>query len=56
MITGRRAEVPFQLELQASAAGLMHQTLDTHSTMFTFVKADYIVYIRPDLQIVTLGK
>lgn len=24
--------------------------------MFTFLRADFIVYIRPDLQIVTLGK
>ncbi len=30
--------------------------LEVPSYMQTFLRADFIVYIRPDLQIVTLGK
>jgi hypothetical protein len=53
MITGRKSEMPFLLQFTpANALVVPTQT----SYMITFLRADFIVYIRPDLQIVTLGK
>ena len=51
MITGRKSQYPFQLQMSATPKFSAHT-----SYMFTFLRADFIVYIRPDLQIVTLGK
>jgi hypothetical protein len=51
MITGRKSQYPFQLQMWSSGKFSPHP-----SYMLTYLRADYIVYIRPDLQIVTLGK
>ena len=50
MITGRKVEYPFVVEF----GGTKSSRADSY--MFTFLRADFIIYIRPDLQIVTLGK
>lgn len=50
MVTGRKVEYPFYIEL-------LGQKTSTHpSYMWVYIKHDFIIYIRPDLQIVTLGK
>ena len=51
MITGRKSQYPFQLQMWSEGKFSRHP-----SYMITFIRADFIVYIRPDLQIVTLGK
>ena len=51
MITGRKSQYPFQLQLWSTG-----KFSKATSYMLTFLRTDYIVYIRPDLQIVTLGK
>jgi hypothetical protein len=51
MITGRKSQYPFQLQLWSSG-----KFSPRTSVMLTFLRADFIVFIRPDLQIVTLGK
>ena len=51
MITGRKSQYPFLLQLTSDRKHTVHT-----SYMYTFLRADFIIYIRPDLQIVTLGK
>jgi hypothetical protein len=51
MITGRKSQYPFALQMWTKGKFTAHP-----SYMITFLRADFIVYIRPDLQIVTLGK
>ena len=51
MITGRKSQYPFIIQLSSSG-----KVQPSTSYMYTFLRADFIVYIRPDLQIVTLGK
>lgn len=50
MITGRKTEYPFIVNFTGTKSS------PADSFMFTFLRADFIIYIRPDLQIVTLGK
>jgi hypothetical protein len=54
MITGRKSEQPFQIEFQPSQGGLLHGNDESH--IMPYLRADFIVYIRPDMQVVTLGK
>ena len=51
MVTGRKSQYPFLLYMKSDNK-LSHRT----SYMNVFLRADFIVYIRPDLQVVTLGK
>ena len=51
MITGRKSQYPFQLQLFST-----NKVSTRPSYMFPFLRADFIIFIRPDLQIVTLGK
>ncbi len=51
MITGRKSQYPFYIQLASSG-----KWSEKTSYMLTYLRADFIVYIRPDLQIVTLGK
>lgn len=51
MVTGRKTEYPFLIEMVSNG-----KTSAADSYMYTFLRADFIIYIRPDLQIVTLGK
>ena len=51
MITGKKSQYPFYLQIKSNG-----KALDRTSYMYIFLRADFIVYIRPDLQIVTMGK
>jgi hypothetical protein len=50
IVTGRKANLPFDINY----TGL--KTSATTSYMMTFVKCDFVLYIRPDLVVTVLGR
>lgn len=50
MVTGRKTEHPCSLLVKGT------KTVRSISQVNIFVRADWILYIRPDLQVVVLGK
>jgi hypothetical protein len=51
IITGRKANLPFDINYTAGKVDA-----GTNSYMMTFVKADFVLYIRPDLAVNILGR
>lgn len=48
-ITGKRGLIPFDINITGT------KSLGATSYMFIFVRADYILYVRPDLVVTKLG-
>lgn len=51
IITGRKGLVPFDINF-----GPATKANNVNSYQFTYVRADYILYVRPDLVVTVLGK
>ena len=49
-ITGRKGLVPFDINLVGS------KVHENHSYIVPFVRADMVVFVRPDLVVTTLGR
>ena len=51
IITGRKAMIPFDINYSGSKS-----SPEQPSYMFTFVRSDAVLYIRPDLVVQVLGR
>jgi len=51
IITGRKGLIPFDVNMQSAA-----KANALTSNQYIFVKADYIVYVRPDMVVTLLGR
>jgi hypothetical protein len=50
LITGRKAMMPFDINISGTKVD------SQPSYMLTFVRADFVLYVRPDLIVTVLGK
>ena len=51
IISGKKGLIPFDINTQGAT-----KTMSITSFQYIFIKADYIVYVRPDLVVTLLGR